>query len=85
MTPAEQAEHISDRTWHKQEMEKRRRMAQPAWKDVMEAQEALLASHQQRVMATQRIIQHPPTLPAMHSLTSIPDSVFSIRIGSWAF
>ena len=53
MDSVQQAEHTRDQTWHRQEVEKRRRMAQPAWKTAMDAQQTLLASHQQRAMAGQ--------------------------------
>ena len=42
VTQEQQMDHIHDRTWHKSEMEKRRRMAQPGWKASMEAQELSL-------------------------------------------
>ena len=37
----QQAEHIRDRTWHRQEVEQRRRMAQPGWKTAMESQQQI--------------------------------------------
>ena len=73
MDSVQQAEHIRDRTWHRQEVEKRRRMAQPGWKTALEAQQNLLASHQQRVMAGQPAFNPPPTTVVMPPLTSIPE------------
>ena len=73
MTSEQQTEHIRDRTWYISEMEKRRRMAQPGWKTAMEAQDALFAQHQQRVVELQRSNQSPPTAPGMPTLTPIPE------------
>ena len=39
----------------------------------MEAQDALFAQQQQRVMELQCSNQSPPTAPGMHMLTSIPE------------
>ena len=73
MTSEQQVDHIRDRTWYTSEMEKRRRMAQPAWKAAMDAQDVLFAQHQQRFMELQRSNQSPPTAPSMHILTPIPE------------
>ena len=74
MTPEQQASHIRDRTWHRSEMEKRRRMAQPGWKAAMEAQGTSLIQQQERVtQALLRSGQTPPTAPGMQPLTTIPD------------
>ena len=72
MTPEQQADHIRDRTWHRSEMEKRRRMAQPGWKAAMEAQGTSLIQQQERVtQALLRSGQTPPTAPGMQPLTTI--------------
>ena len=48
-------------------------MAQPGWKTAMDAQDALLVQHEQRVMQIQRSNQSPPTAPGTHTLTTIPE------------
>ena len=73
MTPAKQVERIRDRTWHQSDMEKRRRMAQPTWKDAMVAQDALLAQHQKRVMELQRPNPSQQTSSGMQTLSTIPE------------
>ena len=65
--PVQQADHTHAHTWHKMEVEKRRRMmAQPGWKTTLE--------HQQSLLAKQPAFQPPPTtLVGMTPLTSIQE------------
>ena len=73
MTQQQQMDRIHDRTWHKSEMEKRCRMAQPGWKAAMEAQDISLMQQQERVRQALRSASTPPTAPGMQTLTSIPE------------
>ena len=48
MDPVQQADHIREQTWRRQEVEKRRKMmAQPGWKTAMEHQQRLLVNQQE--------------------------------------
>ena len=69
MDEVQQADHIHQQTWHKQEVEKRRKtMAQPGWKTEMENQ-------QRALLASQPPFQPPPTtLTGMTSSTTIQEN-----------
>ena len=66
-------DHFQDRTWHKSEMEKRRRMAQSGWKAAREAQDIALIQQQERVRQALSSASTPPTAPGMHTLSPIPE------------
>ena len=68
----QQADHIKEQTWHKQEVEKRRKtMAQPGWKTALENQQRTLPSSSSSMPSFQ---PPPTTVTGMTSLTTIQEN-----------
>ena len=72
MDAIQQADHIKEQTWHKMEVEKRRKtVAQPGWKTALENPQGTLPSSSSSMPSFQL---PPTTLTGMTSLTTIQEN-----------